>query len=137
MVVVFFLVLYHFDGHHLARLVVLALQHLSESTLANQLYLLEAVPYLVTRDDSIVALVIVEAVINEPLKFSGLVLLILLSEIVDFFVLSHLCLLVDGKVILGLREGLQALARDGEGDRWTGRAHLHRQLVTLRHLRDG
>ena len=74
---------------------ILAFEHLAESTLANELHELEPVADLVTRHDSVVALAVVEAIVDEPFKFGGLILLIGLGKIVNFFILGHLPLLMN------------------------------------------
>ena len=74
---------------------VLALEYLTESAFADQLNKLEAVSDLVTGHDAIVALIIVEAVVDEALKLGRLVLLFFLSNVVDLLILGNFCLLVN------------------------------------------
>ena len=74
---------------------VLALEHLAEGTLAYELHEFEPVADLVSRHNPVVALVVVEAIVDEPFKFGGLILLIRLGKIKNFFILSHLALLMD------------------------------------------
>ena len=94
---------------------VFALQHLAKGTLADELLELEAVADLVTRDDTVVALVVIETVVDKTFELCGLVLLVGLGKVVNMIVLAYLGLLVNGQILLcRLRHGFQLGARDGE-----------------------
>ena len=64
LIVVLLLVLNHLDGDHLTSFVVLAFEDLAKRALANELDQFETVTDLVAGHDSIVALVVIKAVIN-------------------------------------------------------------------------
>ena len=90
LVVILLLILDHFDCNVLVLLVVSAFDYLAESSFADELAHFEPVANLVTCHNSIVPLCIVEAVVDQPLLLCGLVLLICLRQVPDFFVLLNL-----------------------------------------------
>lgn len=67
LIVVLLLVLDHLDRHHFARFVVLAFEHLAKRTLSDEFNILKSVADLITRNDAIVAFVVVEAIVDESL----------------------------------------------------------------------
>lgn len=77
LIVVFLLILNDLDCDLLLRLVVQAANHITEGTLADYLFNLIAVADLITALKSVVALIIVEAVVDESFQLCRLVLFLL------------------------------------------------------------
>lgn len=100
LVVVLLLILHHFDGHLLAGLVVEALDDGPEGALTNLLNNLESICNLVASFKSVVAFLIIEAVVNESLQLGGNVLLVLPGEVPYFFILVNFGSLVVIKHVL-------------------------------------
>lgn len=80
---------------------VFALEHLAESTFADQLNQLESVPDLVISDYAVIALVVIESVVDKSLKLRGLIFLVRLGKVKNLVIFSNLCHLVNGEIILG------------------------------------
>lgn len=114
LVVVFFLVLNHLDGDKLARLVVFAFEYLPKCAFANELKQLKSVGDLVPCHDPIVALLIIEPVVDQSLQLGRLILV--RSEIVNLLVLTDFSLLVAAQKILYRRVGCTLLALEREFD---------------------
>ena len=94
LIVVFLLILDHFDRDVLSFLVISALDDLSEGTLADELAHFKSVADLVTTDDPVVPLSIVKSVVDQSLLLRGLVLLVWLGDVPDFFIFLNFSLLV-------------------------------------------
>lgn len=77
LIVVFLLILNDLDCDLLLRLVVQAANHITEGTLADYLFNFIAVADLITALKSVVALIIVEAVVDESFQLCRLVLFLL------------------------------------------------------------
>ena len=76
LIVVLLLVLYHLNCDHLSRFMILTLEDLAKRALANKFDEFETVTYLVAGNYSIVALIVVEAVIDKTFELCRCILLI-------------------------------------------------------------
>ena len=94
----------------LSRLVVFAFEHLAERTLTNEFFKLKAEADLVARDNAIVTFVVIEAVVDETLKFSRLILVFRFGKVEDFFVLSNFSHFVIRQIVFNFRHLLDNFA---------------------------
>lgn len=107
------LVANNLDGHHLARLVIAALEHLAERSFAEDVDDFVAIHDVVVRDEEVVAAVVVKAVIVRRVLFGALLLVAVGTDEVDLFVLVDLLLLVRREVARVEREGVCDKGEDG------------------------
>lgn len=91
LIIVLLLVLDHLDRDVLTFLVISAPYDLSEGALADELAHFKSVADLVTTDDSVVPLGIVKSVVDQSLFLRGLVLLVWLGNVPDFFIFLDFC----------------------------------------------
>ena len=124
LIVVLLLILDHLDCNIFAFLVVSALDDLAEGAFADHLTHFKSVANLVSIDDPVVALSIVKAVVDQSLLLGGLVLLIWLCDIPDFFIFLNLTLLVTVQEVFSRALLKQGLARHWEFERRLGRLLL-------------
>ena len=130
------MILDELDGHQLLVLVIETLDDLSKGSLANDLDELEAVSNVVAFLDTVVALLIVVAVVHEALHVRRLDLLVILTEVVQLLVIFDFGQLGRCEVLVGDRlAALGVLRLKREVD-----VHVRRlvdgEFLALRGLRD-
>lgn len=109
------------DGHHLARLVIAALEHLSEGALAEHVDDLVAIHNVVVRDEEVVAAIVVEAVVVRRVLLGVLLLVAVGADKVNLLVLLDLLLFVRGEIASIERESIckrGGLANSRREERW-------------------
>ena len=81
---------------------ILAFKNLSECTFTNQLDQLKAIANLIAGNDTIVAFLIIEAIVDQSFKLGWRILLIRFSQVEYLFVLDNFALLMNGEELFGL-----------------------------------
>jgi hypothetical protein len=116
------------DGDHVARLVIAALEHLSERALAEDVDDLVAVHDVVMRDEEVVATVVVKAVVVCRVLFGILLLVAVRADKVDLLVLLDLLLLVRREIARVERQSIC------EGEEWISQQRRERAVMVRTHL---
>lgn len=130
LIIIFFLVFNELDGDQLFVLVVQALDDLSKGTLADDLNQLEPEGYVVSFLYTIIAFLVVEAIVDKPLHIARLNLELVLAKVVELVVLIDLCGLELGEVLLLYLFGFGLCGLNGKVDVQV-RSVIDRQLISF------
>ena len=82
---------------------IVTLDHLTKSAFTDHFDHLEAIIYLISRDDPIVALRIIKAVVDKALKFGRLILLSVVRQIPNLVKFANFGDFVEIEVVFGTR----------------------------------
>lgn len=135
MVVVLLLVFDELDGNQFLVLVVKALDDLAKGAFTDDLDQLEPESDVVTLLNSVVAFLIIKAVVYQSLHVAGLDLVLVLTHVEQLFILLDLCLFEICQILISNMVRLRHRGRDWKFDLHV-RSLIHRQLVPLRRLRN-
>ena len=80
---------------------IVTLDNLSESPFTDHFNHLEAIIYLISRDNPIIPLRIIKAVVDKAFKFGGLVLLSIMSQIPNLIKFANFGDFVEIEVVFG------------------------------------